>query len=307
MNNFEIKEYICEEGGTRIDSWVAGQLSDISRSYVRKLIDDGMVVVNGKVEKANYKLKAGDKVEIKIPEAEEAEIVPQDIPLDILYEEEDILVVNKEKGMVVHPAVGNYSDTLVNAIMYHCKGNLSDINGVIRPGIVHRIDKNTSGVLVIAKSNRAHHVLADTFKEHDITRKYVAVVKGIIKENCGKIDAPIGRDENNRLKMAVNTKNGKNAVTRFNVIERFKDTTLIEVELETGRTHQIRVHMSYIGHPVLGDDIYGRKDNKYNLEGQVLHAKVLGFNHPISGGYMEFEAPLPEYFEQLIDVLRKEI
>ena len=300
MTENSVIEYLIEENGKRIDAWLSDELTDMSRSYIRKLIDDGSVTVNDEGCKANYKLRAGDNVKVVVPPPVEMEVLAEDIPLNILYEDNDILVVDKPKGMVVHPAVGNYTGTLVNAILYHCKDNLSDINGVIRPGIVHRIDKDTSGVLVVAKNNEAHRVLSETFKKHDIKRVYNAVVQGIVQENAGEIDAPIGRHENNRIKMAVNTKNGRTAITRFKVLDRFESTTFIEVELETGRTHQIRVHLSYIGYPVLGDDVYGKKKNAYGLDGQTLHAKILGFNHPITGEYMEFESKLPEYFEKLL-------
>ncbi len=230
--------------------------------------------------------------------------MPESIAIPVLYEDEDVLVVNKPKGMVVHPAVGNYSGTLVNALMDYCGESLSSINGVIRPGIVHRIDKDTSGVLVVAKSNEAHEKLSLKLKDHDISRIYIALVHGIVREESGKIDAPIGRHPVDRKKMAVNTKNGRGAVTHFKVLERFKDATLLEVRLETGRTHQIRVHLSYIGYPIVGDTVYGKKKDKYDIGGQALHAKLLGFVHPIKNEFMEFEAKLPEYFEKLLEELR---
>jgi len=300
----EIITIVSDINGKRIDAWLSEKLENYSRSFIQKLIQNENVKVNNNIVKANYKLKNGDAVAVSIPEPVKLEVKPEKIPLDILYEDDDIIVVNKSKSMVVHPAAGNYTGTLVNALMEHCGDSLSDINGVIRPGIVHRIDKDTTGVLVVAKSNAAHEKLSFMLKEHDINRIYVAVVDGVIRENSGKIDAPIGRHPVDRKKMSVNVKNGKRAVTHFKVIERFKENTFVELKLETGRTHQIRVHMSYIGYPVTGDTVYGRKSNKYDLTGQALHAKVLGFNHPITGEYMEFEAPLPEYFQELLEKLR---
>lgn len=299
----EIK-LLSEEKGERIDAWLSKRLEKYSRSYIQKLINDGLVLVNGSVVKANYKVRIKDELTVQIPEPEVLDVVPENIEIPILYEDEHLLVVNKPKGMVVHPAAGNYSGTLVNALMDYCGDNLSSINGVIRPGIVHRIDKDTSGVLVVAKSNQAHEKLSLKLKEHDVNRVYVALVHGIIREESGKIDAPIGRHPVDRKKMAVNTKNGRRAVTYFRVLERFKDTTLVEARLETGRTHQIRVHMSYIGYPILGDMVYGRKKDKFDLGGQALHAKLLGFVHPVTNEYMEFEAELPEYFEKLLEELR---
>jgi len=301
MDNIKL---ISEEDGIRIDAWLTSKLEKYSRSYIQKLIDDKLVTVNDKIVKSNYKLKQGDRVEVNVPEPVKLDVVPEKIDLDILYEDDDIIVVNKPKGMVVHPAAGNYSGTLVNALMEHCGGSLSDINGVIRPGIVHRIDKDTSGVLVVAKNNEAHDILSKKLKKHDIKRIYVAVTEGVIREDTGKIVAPIGRHPVERKKMAVNTKNGREAITHFKVLERFKDATYVQLELETGRTHQIRVHMSYIGYPIIGDSVYGRKKNKYGIEGQALHAKVLGFEHPISGKYMEFEADIPDYFKKLLETLK---
>jgi len=291
----------------RIDVWLPLKIEDVSRSYVQKLIDDGLVNVNNKKVKSNYKLKPNDIVFVRIPEPEKLDVVAENIKLDIIYEDDDIIVVNKPKGMVVHPAAGNYSGTLVNALMGYCSGSLSDINGVIRPGIVHRIDKDTSGVLVVAKNNIAHERLSQKLKEHDIKRVYIAVVNGVIREEAGKIDAPIGRHPVDRKKMAVNTKNGRRAVTHFKVLERFEDSTYIEVTLETGRTHQIRVHMAYIGHPLIGDTVYGSKKQKYDIEGQALHAKILGFVHPTKNEYMEFHAEIPEYFENLLKQLHKNV
>ena len=294
----------AETGGIRIDKFISDNLEDVSRSYIQKLIDDKMITMNGNFVKAKYKVKTGDEFEVIIPEAKEIDIVPENIPLDILYEDDDILVVNKPKGMVVHPAPGHYSGTLVNAIMYHCKDNLSGINGVLRPGIVHRIDMNTTGSLLVCKSDKAHQIMADKFKVHDLTRKYHCIVHGNIKEDEGIINAPIGRHPIDRKKMSTKCKNGRNAITHFKVLERFGNYTYVECQLETGRTHQIRVHMASIGHAVLGDDVYGPSKCPFKLEGQTLHAKILGIEHPVTGEYMEFDAPLPEYFEKLLIKLR---
>lgn len=293
--------YIVEEldKKKRIDVYVS-EKAEISRSHAQKLINDGCVTVNGKQEKVSYKVAEEDNIEVIIPEAKVLDIVAEDIPLDILYEDNDIIVVNKPKGMVVHPAAGNYTGTLVNAIMAHSGDNLSGINGVIRPGIVHRIDKDTSGILVIAKNDIAHVGLAKQLKDHTMKRVYVAIVKGNIKNDEGTIDAPIGRHKIHRKKMAV-VKDGRHAVTHYKVIKRVDNLTVIEARLETGRTHQIRVHMSHIGHPLLGDDVYGDGKNKYHFQGQALHAKVLGFIHPITNEYMEFESELPEEFKKIID------
>ena len=244
-------------------------------------------------------------IALTIPEPEEPEILPEDIPLDILYEDSDVILINKPKNMVVHPAAGHYTGTLVNALMYHCRGDLSGINGVLRPGIVHRIDKDTTGVLIVCKNDRAHNALAEQLKKHSITRKYRAIVCGNLKEDEGTVDAPLGRHPQDRKKMAIVRSGGKRAVTHYRVLERFGNDTYIECQLETGRTHQIRVHMASLGHPLLGDEIYGRAKSPFKLEGQTLHAMVLGFIHPTTGEYMEFEAPLPEYFEKLLEKLRK--
>ena len=292
--------FYSEENGISIDAWLSNKVSDLSRSYIQKLLKDKNVLVNGNAVKPNYKIAEGDSIILNIPDQKDPEIVAEDIKIQVLYEDEDILVVNKQKGMVVHPAAGNYSGTLVNALMAHCGENLSDINGVMRLGIVHRIDKDTSGILVVAKNNKAHEILSEKLKNYEIKRVYETVVHGVVREDFGKIDAPIGRHPVHRKKMAVDTKNGKRAVTHFKVIERFKEATYIEATLETGRTHQIRVHMSYIGYPIIGDGVYGRKNEKYSLEGQALHAKVLGFVHPSKNEYMEFEAPLPNYFNELL-------
>lgn len=302
----EYFEVTADSADKRLDVWLTAELGKFSRSYIEKLIEDGRVTVNGKTVKTGYKLKSIDRVEVNIPEPKLLEVKAEDITLDILHEDEDIIVINKPRGMVVHPATGNYTGTLVNALLEHCKGSLSDINGVIRPGIVHRIDKDTSGVLVVAKNNSAHGILSEKLKEHDIKRLYIAVADGIIREESGKIDAPIGRHPVERMKMAVDVRNGRRAVTHFKVLERFKDATLLELKLETGRTHQIRVHMSYIGHPLIGDTVYGRKKQKYGFEGQALHARLLGFVHPGTGEYVEFEAEPPQEFKELVERLRDE-
>ncbi len=299
---------ICEyKGGSencRLDVFTAKN-SEVSRSRAAALIESGNVLVNGKAATKNQKLKSGDIVRIEIPEVKDCEIEPEDIPLDIVYEDNDLLVVNKPKGMVVHPAAGNYSKTLVNAILFHCKGSLSGINGVLRPGIVHRIDKNTSGLLIVAKNDYAHNKLALQIKEHSFTREYEAVVYGNIKEDSLTVNAPIGRHPVKRKQMAVTLKNSKNAVTHCTVLERFKNFTHIRLKLETGRTHQIRVHMAYIGHPVAGDDVYGPKKVIKSLGGQCLHAKKIGFIHPVTGEYLEFESELPDYFKNFLEECRK--
>lgn len=294
----EIKKIIVDESGKRIDKYISEKL-DLTRSRVQKLIDDGMVTINGNVAKSSAKVNEGEVLSVEIPELKPLEIVPEEIPLNILYDDDDVIVIDKPKGMVVHPANGNYTGTLVNAIMSKFGDNLSGINGVIRPGIVHRIDKDTSGVLVIAKNDKAHLKLAEQLKEHSMTRVYVAVVRGKLKEKVGTIDAPIGRNPKDRKKMGV-VANGKRAVTHYKVIKELDDCSVIEVRLETGRTHQIRVHMSYIGHPLLGDSVYSNGKNKYGFVGQALHAKILGFIHPSTGEYMEFSSNLPEEFEKLL-------
>ena len=294
-----------EEQGERLDKYLVGLLPVVSRSFIQKLLKQEEVTVNEKTVKANYQIRENDKVEIHVPEAVEPEIVPEDIPLDILYEDEDVLVVNKPKNMVVHPAPGHYSGTLVNAVMYHCRDNLSGINGVLRPGIVHRIDKDTTGSLIICKNDVAHNSLAEQLKVHSINRRYRAIVHGVIKEEEGVINAPIGRHPNDRLKMAVNYKNGKEAITHYKVIERFEKYTYVECILETGRTHQIRVHMASIGHPLVGDSVYGPSKCPFKLEGQTLHAQILGFSHPRTGEYIEVSAPLPEYFENLLKIVKQ--
>lgn len=292
--------------GERIDKYLAEVMSDYSRSFLQKQLKDGNVIVNGKRAKASLKVAEDDEVCISIPENKEPDIVPEDIPLDILYEDQQLLVVNKPKGMVVHPSAGHYSQTLVNALMFHCKDQLSGINGVLRPGIVHRIDMDTTGALVVCKTDLAHQSLAEQLKVHSITRRYRAIVHGRLKEDFGTIEGTIGRHPTDRKKMAMNVKNGKPATTHYKVLERFEQFTYVECELETGRTHQIRVHMSSIGHPLLGDVVYGSKKSAVpGLQGQTLHAMILGFIHPTSGKYMEFIAPLPEYFEKLLKKFRK--
>lgn len=293
------------QNGMRIDKFLSDCIEGKSRSFFASVIENGEACVNGKAVTKSYKVSVGDEVLINIPEATELEAIPQDIPLDIVYEDDDIIVVNKPKGMVVHPAAGNPDSTLVNALLFHCKGQLSGINGVMRPGIVHRIDKNTSGLLVVAKSDRAHVSLSEQIKEHSMTREYRAVVYGHLKSEEGTVDAPIGRSANDRKRMCVTDKNSKNAVTHYRVIEEFRDFTYIKCKLETGRTHQIRVHMSYIGHPLAGDDVYGPKKVIIELTGQCLHAIKLGFKHPVTGEYMEFDSDLPEYFNSFLEKIRK--
>lgn len=284
----------------RIDKFLSAQLPEQSRSYLQKIIKEGSVLVNGSPVKASYRMDDQDEVTIDLPELKEPEIEAENIPLDILYEDDDLLMVNKPKGMVVHPSAGHTTGTLVNAVMYHCKEDLSGINGVMRPGIVHRIDKDTTGVLVICKNDKAHNFVAEQLKEHSITRKYRAIVNGVIKEDEGTVNAPIGRHPTERKKMAINEKNGKHAVTHYRVLERFANHTYIECQLETGRTHQIRVHMASLHHPLLGDTVYGSQKNPYHLEGQTLHAMVLGLIQPSTGSYLEVTAPLPEYFQKLL-------
>ena len=284
----------------RIDKFLSAQLPEQSRSYLQKIIKEGSVLVNGSPVKASYRMDDQDEVTIDLPELKEPEIEAENSPLDILYEDDDLLMVNKPKGMVVHPSAGHTTGTLVNAVMYHCKEDLSGINGVMRPGIVHRIDKDTTGVLVICKNDKAHNFVAEQLKEHSITRKYRAIVNGVIKEDEGTVNAPIGRHPTERKKMAINEKNGKRAVTHYRVLERFANHTYIECQLETGRTHQIRVHMASLHHPLLGDTVYGSQKNPYHLEGQTLHAMVLGLIHPSTGSYLEVTAPLPEYFQKLL-------
>lgn len=294
---------ISDKEGTRLDKFLAEETGK-TRSFIQKAIDDGCVVINGKTALTKTKVKQGDEIVFNEPEVKTLDIVPQDIPLEIIYEDDDLIIINKPKGMVVHPAPGNPDNTLVNAVMAHCGKRLSTINSVVRPGIVHRIDKDTSGLLVIAKNDESHLNLSEQFKVHSIERVYTAVVKGKFKETTGTVNAPIGRHPVHRKKMAVTDKNSKSAVTHFKVLEELDGYTLLECRLETGRTHQIRVHMSYIGHTLLGDTLYGDK-NKLKIEGQVLHAGVLGFNHPKTGEFMRFESPIPEEFQKILNIIRR--
>lgn len=305
IEEFEIKIEESAQIKCRIDKFLNDELPELSRSYIQKLIEDGMVLVDNNNIKSNYKLRLGDVISVRLPEPEELDIVAQDIPLKIVYEDDDIIVVDKPKGMVVHPAPGHTTDTLVNVLMYHCKDSLSTINGIIRPGIVHRIDMNTTGLLVCCKNDAAHKIMAEKFKIHDITRTYTAICYNHFKVSSGTVDAPIGRCKNDRKKMAIDRQNGRNAVTHYNVVEDLKNNfSLIKCNLETGRTHQIRVHMASINHPLLGDDVYGPKNHPFKTEGQLLHAGVLGFAHPRTGEYMEFSSELPEYFMEILEKLR---
>lgn len=305
MNRFDITVQESADG-LRLDKFLAENISDQTRSFLTKLIDDKNVTVNGEVQPKKYKVKIGDYISVSIPEPVDIKAQPENIPLDIVYEDDDLIVVNKPKGMVVHPAPGNYTGTLVNALLYHCKSSLSGINGELRPGIVHRIDKNTSGLLIVAKNDSSHKVLAEQIKEHSFTREYQSVVCGRISEN-GTVNAPIGRHSVDRKRMTVTDKNSKNAVTHYFVKKEYNGYTHILCRLETGRTHQIRVHMSYIGHPVAGDDVYGgvRQDNVKYLVGQCLHAYKIGFVHPTTGQYLEFTSQLPDYFADFISFLEK--
>ena len=293
-----------EDEGERIDKFLSQKITDISRSAIANLIEKESLSVNGTIQNKKYKVKCGDQISFVIPDPVEYTVTAENIPLDIIYEDNDLLVVNKPKGMVVHPAPGNYSGTLVNALLYHCKESLSGINGVLRPGIVHRIDKNTSGLLIVAKNDFSHNALAEQIKEHSFKREYEAVVYGNITEK-GTVDAPIGRSKKDRKTMCITYENSKNAVTHYEVIENFGSFTHIKCILETGRTHQIRVHMASIGHPVAGDDVYGPKKVITKLSGQCLHARVIGFVHPRSGEYMEFNSHLPEYFKKFLLELQK--
>ena len=296
------KELIVEnEESKRIDAYIS-ENTEYSRTAVQRLIEENKITVNGKKEKASYKVQNGDKIEIEEEPAKEIELKAQDIPLEILYEDNDIIVVNKPKGMVVHPANGNPDGTLVNAIMSICKDSLSGIGGEIRPGIVHRLDKNTSGAIIIAKNDKAHINLSEQLKNHEIKKTYIALVRGIVKENNATINMPIGRSKKDRKKMDVD-KNGKEAITHFKVLRRYKDCTLLEINIETGRTHQIRVHLSHIGYPIIGDEVYSNGKNKWNIEGQCLHAKSLDFKHPITEKEMHIEAELPKYFQKILEEL----
>lgn len=297
---FEITEEMDDE---RIDKCLSLLIDSLSRSFIQKMIREEAVKVNGRPVKGSYRVKAEDRIDFLLPEAVKPDIAPENIPLDILYEDADVIVVNKPKGMVVHPAAGHYTGTLVNALLYHCGKELSGINGIMRPGIVHRIDKDTTGSIIACKNDLAHNSIAAQLKEHSITRCYHAICHGALKEDTGVIDRPVGRHPVERKKMAVNERNGKRAVTHYRVLRRFDRFTYIECVLETGRTHQIRVHMSSIGHPLLGDELYTGPRTPFRLQGQTLHAKILGFHHPATGEYIEIDAPLPEYFEHLLKIL----
>ena len=303
----QVYEFLAgeESKDLRLDVFLKQNIEEISRTYIQKLIKDGYANVNGTVPKTNYKVNSGDKVCLNVPETEEPDIVAQEMPLDIVYEDDDVILINKPKGMVVHPAAGHYTGTLVNGLMHHCKDNLSGINGVLRPGIVHRIDMDTTGILIACKNDVAHQKISEPLKEHSITRRYRALVYGVIKEDEGVVNAPIGRHPIDRKKMAINPQNGKNAITHYRVLERFREYTYIECELETGRTHQIRVHMASLHHPLVGDQVYGPEKNPFHLQGQCLHAMVLGFVHPRTHEYMEFCADLPQYFSELLKKLPK--
>jgi len=289
--------------GERIDKCLNLLVDSFSRSFIQKLIKDEEVFVNGNSVKSNYKVKMDDEIIFYVPKSVEPEILAQDIPLDVLYEDSDVIVVNKPKGMVVHPAAGHYTDTLVNAVLYHCKGELSGINGVMRPGIVHRIDMDTTGSIIVCKNDVAHNHLAEQFKVHSIERTYHAIVHGVLKDEEGTIDAPIGRHPVDRKKMSINANSSKRAVTHYKVLQKFDKYTYVECRLETGRTHQIRVHMASIGHPLLGDEVYCNMKSPFKLQGQTLHAKTLGFEHPTTGEFVLADAPLPEYFEHLLEIL----
>lgn len=288
--------------GARLDKWLCEQISELTRNAVQKLIENKDVLIDGKPVNKNYKLKGGESAVINIPEPQLLDVLPQNIPIDIVYEDDDLLVVNKPKGMVVHPAAGNPDGTLVNALLYHCEGRLSSINGVIRPGIVHRIDKLTSGLLIVAKNDAAHNFLAEQIKAHSFTREYQAINCGRFKDKSGTVDAPIGRSKYDRKKMCITEQNSKHAVTHYQVIDEFDQYSMLKFRLETGRTHQIRVHSAYIGHPVLGDEVYGKPFK--GLEGQCLHAKKIGFIHPSTNEYMEFDSELPDYFIKVLNKLK---
>lgn len=303
MSDLISTEVTEESAGQRLDRFLAQEIDNLTRSAVQEIIEKGMVKCSGKILQKNYKLRKGDIIETEIPEPEVLDVKAENIALDIIYEDSDLLVVNKPKGMVVHPAHGNYNGTLVNALLYHCKDSLSGINGVIRPGIVHRIDKNTSGLLIVAKNDNAHIKLSEQIKAHSFTREYEAVAVGSFKKTEGTIDAPIGRHHTDRKKMCVTQQNSKNAVTHYSVIKQYGGFAHLKLKLETGRTHQIRVHLSYIGHPVLGDDVYGKAYK--GLDGQCLHARKIGFIHPSTNEYMEFESPLPDYFESILRKIGK--
>ena len=301
-----MKEYKItkNEENIRIDKLISDLEKDISRTAIKRMIEEGTILVNGKEVKTSYKVSEEDNITINEEKPQEADLLPQDIPLDIIYEDEDILIINKEKGMVVHPGNGNPDGTLVNAVMAKCKGSLSGIGGKVRPGVVHRIDKDTSGLVIIAKNDKAHINISEQIKNREVKKVYVALVRGIISENEAVINMPIGRSIKDRKKMAV-SRNGKEAITEFEVLKRYKDFTYIKLNIKTGRTHQIRVHMSEIGHPVVGDEVYSNGKNPFNVKGQMLHAKELEFVHPVTNKKVKFEAPLPEYFEEILEELDK--
>jgi 23S rRNA pseudouridine1911/1915/1917 synthase len=300
MNTVEI--YVNEDDDERLDAYLAEELDEVSRSYIQKLIKEKLVSVNEKYMKPSYLVKEGDLVKVNLPQPKKLEIIPEDIPIDIVYEDEDIVIVNKPQDMVVHPAPGNYRGTLVNALLYHID-NLSSINGIIRPGIVHRLDKDTSGILIVAKNDIAHRVLSEELKKRNVKRTYITLVHGIWSHDEGTINAPIGRHTNDRKKMTVTQKNSKEAITHYRVLDRYDNYTLLEVNLETGRTHQIRVHMAYINHPVVGDPVYSKGKNEFGLQKQMLHAYKLGFTHPTTKEYMEFRTDLPQYFKEILNSL----
>lgn len=300
--------YIADEAdaGERVDKWLAENCEGLTRSSIQRLCDDGEITVDGKPAAKNHRLRGGEEIAVMLPEAKPLDVLPQNIPVEIIYEDDDLLVVNKPKGMVVHPAPGNYDGTLVNALLYHCRGRLSGINGVIRPGIVHRIDKDTSGLLIVAKNDFSHASLAEQIKVHSFTRIYNAVVYGTLKEDHGTVDAPIGRNPLDRKKMCVTSKNAREAVTHYKVLLRLKGFTHLELELETGRTHQIRVHMAYKGHPVAGDPVYGPKKVPSQLGGQCLHARSIGFIHPRTGNFLQFTSELPDYYTTFLKSINGE-
>lgn len=297
-------KYISKDSGVRLDKYLSELNNDLSRVMIQKLIDNGNITVNEKIIKSSYKINVGDVIKVVVEEPKETTIKPESLPLNVVYEDNDIIVINKEKGMVVHPGNGNLDGTLVNAVLERCKGSLSGIGGEIRPGIVHRLDKDTSGLIIVAKNDKAHIKLSEDLKNHNVIKTYLALVRGVVKENEATIDMPIGRSDNVRTKMAVK-KNGKNAITHFKVLKRYDGYTLLEVKIETGRTHQIRVHLAEVGHPVVGDMVYSNGKNPFNVEGQMLHAWKLEFYHPITNKKMELEAELPKYFKEVLEIINR--